>query len=43
MSAIVDIVGREVLDSEYSGLIRSYRRNLARSRNAAPERTPGQL
>lgn len=34
--------GREVLDSEYSGLIRSYRRNLARSRNAAPERTPGQ-
>ena len=34
--------GREVLDSEYSGMIRSYRRNLARSRNAAPERTSGQ-
>jgi len=34
--------GREVLDSEYSGMIRSYRRNLARSRSTAPERTSGQ-
>lgn len=34
--------GKEVLDSEYSEMIRSYRRNLARSRSASPERTPRQ-
>jgi hypothetical protein len=32
----VQDTGREVLDSEYSGMIRRYRRDLARSRSQAP-------
>jgi hypothetical protein len=32
----VQDAGREVLDSEYSGMIRRYRRDLARSRSQSP-------